>query len=70
MNGETNPLKGMRVDVTVVNNEVVNTKYTISNVNRFPKRVRVFDKKQYYLPIPSSEIKNHGIAQNPDWTEQ
>ena len=70
MNGETNPLKGMRVDVTVVNNEVVNTKYTISNVNRFPKRVRVFDKKQYYLPIPWSEIKYHGIAQNPDWTEQ
>lgn len=70
MNGATNPLKAMRVDVTQVDGQPKSTKYTISNVNRFPKRVRVFDKKQYYLPIPWSEIKYHGIPQNPDWTEQ
>ena len=70
MNGATNPLKAMRVDVTQVDGQDASTKYTISNMNRFPKRVRVFDKKQYYLPIPWSEIKYHGIPQNPDWTEQ
>ena len=70
MNGETNPLKGMRVDITMVNNQVAATKYTISNVNRFPKRIRVFEDKQYYLPIPWSEIKYHGVKQNPEWTEQ
>lgn len=64
MNGSSNPIKAMRVDV---NNGTV--KYTISNMNRFPKRVRVFNKKQYYLPIPWSEIKYHGIKQNPEWTE-
>ncbi len=74
MNGATNPIKAMRVDITQVNNAdgsvTSTTKYTISNLNRFPKRVRVFDAKQYYLPIPWSEIKYHGVEQNPDWTEQ
>ncbi len=74
MNGATNPIKAMRVDVTQVNNAdgtvTSTTKYTVSNLNRFPKRVRVFDAKQYYLPIPWSEIKYHGVEQNPDWTEQ
>lgn len=70
MNGATNPLKAMRVDVTEVAGSEPVTKYTISNMNRFPKRVRVFDDKQYYLPIPWSEIKYQGIEQNPGWTEQ
>ena len=70
MNGETNPLKAMRIDVTTADGGVTNTKYTISNLNKSPKNVRYFAKKQYYLPIPWSEIKYHGIAQNPDWTEQ
>lgn len=74
MNGATNPIKAMRVDVTQVNNSdgtvTSTTKYTVSNLNRFPKRVRVFDAKQYYLPLPWSEIKYHGVEQNPDWTEQ
>lgn len=70
MNGETNPLKAMRIDVTTADGGVTNTQYTISNLNKSPKDVRYFAKKQYYLPIPWSEIKYHGIAQNPDWTEQ
>lgn len=65
MSGESNPLKAMRVDV---NNG--KTQYTVSNLNRFPKRVRLFTAKQYYLPIPWSEIKYHGVEQNPEWTEQ
>lgn len=69
MNGSENPLKAMRVDVTESNGVVTSTRYTISNMNRFPKRVRVFSDKQYYLPIPWSEIKYHGVKQNPEWTE-
>ena len=45
------------------------TTYSISNMNRFPQRVRVFQKMQYYLPIPWDEIRYHGIDQNPDWVE-
>lgn len=70
MNGSTNPLKAMRIDVTTVNGEVTNTKYTISNLNKSPSSVRYFAPKQYYLPIPWSEIKYNEIPQNPDWTEQ
>lgn len=54
----------MRIDV----NKGV-TKYTISNLNRFPGRIRVFDAKEYYFPIPWSEIKYQGIDQNPGWKE-
>ena len=69
LNGASNPLKAMRVDVTT-NGDVTTTKYTISNLNKSPEKVRYFTKRQYYLPLPWSEIKYHGIAQNPDWTEQ
>jgi starch-binding outer membrane protein, SusD/RagB family len=64
LNGTSNPLKAMRIDVT---NGTY--KYTISNLNRFPGRIRVFDEKEYYFPIPWSEIKYQGITQNPGWTE-
>lgn len=64
LNGSKNPLKAMRIDV----NKGV-TKYTISNLNRFPGRIRVFDAKEYYFPIPWSEIKYQGIDQNPGWKE-
>lgn len=64
LNGKTNPLKAMRVDV-----KNGNTTYKISNLNRFPGRVRVFDEKEYYYPIPSSEVKYHGVEQNPGWND-
>lgn len=64
LNGDTNPLKAMRIDI---NNGVA--KYTISNLNRFPGRVRIFTSKHYYYPIPWSEVKYHAIDQNPDWKE-
>lgn len=57
MNGATNPLKAMRVDVTQVDGQDASTKYTISNMNRFPKRVRVFDKSNItclFLGVKSS----------------
>ena len=53
--------------ITIENGD---TTYTEGNLNgRFPGRVRVFQKKQYYLPIPWADIKYHGVEQNPDWTE-
>lgn len=69
LNGSSNPLKAMRIDVTT-NGDANTTKYTISNLNKSPDKVRYFTKRQYYLPLPWSEIKYHGVAQNPDWTEQ
>ncbi len=65
MSGESNPLKAMKI----VKREGQPDNYSISNLNRFPKRVRVFDEKQYYLPIPWDEIRYHGVAQNPEWVE-
>jgi hypothetical protein len=65
LNGKSNPLE--KVTITIEN---AKTTYTIENLNgRFPGRVRVFQKRQYYLPIPWADIKYHGVEQNPDWTE-
>lgn len=65
LNGESNPLKKITIGVK---NGV--TTYTVGNVHRFPKRVRVFKAKQYYLPIPSAEVRYQGISQNPDWGDE
>lgn len=65
MNGETNPLKVVKITY----DEAGKPKYEYSNMNRYPKRVRTFNKRQYYLPIPWDEIRYHGIEQNPDWVE-
>lgn len=65
LNGSSNPIKAMKI----VQMEGRPTQYTISNMDRFPQRVRIFQKMQYYLPIPWDEIRYHGVEQNPDWTE-
>ncbi|NDW09671.1 RagB/SusD family nutrient uptake outer membrane protein [Dysgonomonas sp. 520] len=65
MNGKTNPLKAMKI----VKEEGKPTTYTISNINRFPSRVRYFEDRQYYYPIAWDDKKYHGVEQNPDWTE-
>lgn len=62
--GTTNPLKGMTI---TVRSGV--TTYRTANINRFPARVRKFDAKEYYFPIPWSEVRYQGIEQNPDWNE-
>lgn len=64
MSGDTNPLKAMRVDVRNGNKT-----YRVSNLNRFPGRVRVFTTRDYYYPISWSEVRYQRIEQNPDWTE-
>lgn len=65
-NGETNPIKAMKIVVNTSNNQ---KRFTISNMNRFPKRVRFFEEKQYYMPIPWDEVRYHGVPQNPEWRE-
>jgi hypothetical protein len=65
MRGETNPIKAMKI----VYQEGKDPTYTISNMNKYPKRVRDFREYQYYLPIPWDDIRYHGIAQNPGWEE-
>lgn len=62
--GTTNPLKGMTI---TVRSGV--TTYRTANINRFPARVRKFDAKEYYFPIPWAEVRYQGIEQNPDWNE-
>lgn len=64
LNGQSNPLKSMTI--TVKNGK---TTYKVANLNRFPGRVRVFQEKQYYLPIPWADIQYHNVEQNPDWTQ-
>ena len=65
LNGKSNPLK--KVIITIDNGQ---TTYTVDNLNgRFPGRVRVFQEKQYYLPIPWADIRYHDVEQNPGWAE-
>jgi len=65
MSGGTNPLKIMKV----VAEAGKDNSYTISNLDKYPKRVRTFNNYQYYYPIPWDEIRYHVIEQNPEWTE-
>lgn len=62
--GATNPLKGITVTV-----RAGNTTYRTVNINRFPARVRKFETKEYYFPIPWAEVRYQGIEQNPGWNE-
>ena len=64
LNGTKNPLKAMTITI-----KKGVTTYKVGNLNRFPGRIRVFDNKEYYLPIPWSEIKYQGVEQNPGWSE-
>lgn len=63
-NGSTNPLKKM--EVTEKNGNVT---YKVSNLDRRAKNNWVFLEKEYYFPIPWSEVKHQGIEQNPGWNE-
>lgn len=64
LNGGTNPLK--KIDITVRNGK---TTYTVSNLDRRAKNNWIFTEKEYYFPIPWSEVKYQGIEQNPGWSE-
>lgn len=65
LNGEVNPIK----KIEIVQSASGAKTYTISNMNRFPARVRVFNELQYYQPIPWDELRYQGVEQNPGWTE-
>ena len=64
LNGGTNPLK--KIEVTIKNG---NTTYAVSNLDRRAKNNWIFNEKEYYFPIPWSEVKYQGIEQNPGWSE-
>ena len=64
LNGSTNPLK--KIDITIKNGKKT---YTVSNLDRRAKNNWIFTEKEYYFPIPWSEIKYQGIEQNPEWSE-
>ena len=64
LNGGTNPLK--KIDIAVRNG---NYTYTVSNLDRRAKANYVFQERQFYLPIPWSEVKYQQFDQNPDWSE-
>lgn len=65
MCGDTNPL----FKVKIVENEDGSRRYSYSVVNGRNTNVRYFDPIQYYWPISWSDIRYHGIEQNPGWTE-
>ena len=62
--GRTNPLRGITITV-----HAGHTTYRTVNINRFPARVRKFETKEYYFPIPWPEVRYQGIEQNPGWNE-
>lgn len=62
--GRTNPLRGITITV-----HAGHTTYRTVNINRFPARVRKFETKEYYFPIPWAEVRYQGIEQNPGWNE-
>jgi hypothetical protein len=64
LNGGTNPLKKM--DVSIKRGK---TTYSVSNFDRRAKANYVFQERQYYLPIPWSEVKYQQFEQNPGWSE-
>jgi hypothetical protein len=65
MSGATNPVKVMKI----VKQEGKPTTFTISNMDKYPSRVRLYRDMQYYYPIPWDEIRYQGIDQNPEWIE-
>ncbi len=63
-NGTSNPLKKMTV--TIYGTTPI---YKIENYDIYAKDNFKFQERDYYHPIPWSEIKYQGIEQNPSWTE-
>ena len=63
-NGGTNPLK--KITITEKNGVVT---YKEENLDRRAKNNWVFQERDYYHPIPWSEVKYQGIEQNPEWNE-
>ena len=64
LNGGTNPLK--KIDIAIKNGKKT---CTVSNLDRRAKNNWVFTEKEYYFPIPWSEVKYQQIEQNPGWSE-
>lgn len=65
MCGDTNPI--YRVKITERADGA--RRFTYSVVNGRNTSIRYFAPRQYFWPIPWSDIRYHGVEQNPDWRE-
>lgn len=65
MCGDTNPL----YRVNIIQGEDGIKRYTYPVVNGRNTNIRYFDKRQYFWPISWSDVRYHGVEQNPDWSE-
>lgn len=65
MNGPENALMVMKITKEAGKP----TLYKTERMNRKPARVRRYDIKQRYYPIPWDEVRYHEIDQNPNWDE-
>lgn len=63
-NGGTNPL--MKMTITEKSGAVT---YKEEKLDKRAKNNWVFQERDYYHPIPWSEIKYQGVDQNPDWND-
>ena len=63
-NGSSNPLLKMTITETRGN-----VTYKEENLDRRAKNNWIFTERDYYYPIPWSEVKYQGIEQNPTWNE-
>ncbi len=66
MCGSSNPLYGCRVIYDENGNKSIATNIVVNGKN---DNTRYFNVRQYYYPIAWSDIRYHGIDQNPDWRE-
>ena len=62
--GATNPLR--KVTIRKMGTTLI---YSYSNYDIYAANNFKFSDRDYYYPIPWSEIKYQGIEQNPGWTE-
>ncbi len=65
MCGEDNPIYRVKIVIRTDGSK----KYTYSVVNGRNNNIRYFDSKQYFWPISWSDIRYHGVEQNPNWRE-
>lgn len=65
LNGSSNPLYG----ITIIENPDGSRSYQTRVVNGNNDNTRYFGTRQYFWPMSWSDVRYHGIDQNPDWDE-
>ncbi len=65
MRGDNNPL----YRVNIIQSEDGTKRYSYSIVNGRNTNIRYFAPQQYFWPISWSDVRYHGVEQNPGWSE-